>query len=530
MIFADLHIHPTLKTQFTDAIDKFKPDENVVPDVVLNSFVNLCSDMSDVIESQANIRQLVDNNVKIACFALYSPEPEIIGNANLAKAVKNNPTANRYISKTRLEAFRNGTIKPFEFTRDYELATALSLNYPDLGRVIPLQKNTTLDDSTAKDIYVVFSVEGCHSLLNSFNDYKNMNTIAGIITGNLQSLINSGAPIISVNLTHLVDYPLCNHAFGMQFLYDEGFFPKTNGLSQAAKDVADWCYNNHVHVDIKHLSIKSRFDLYAVRNNNGTDLPIICSHAGFAGIRRRQYADYIFRLEDDAPDYYYLEVCKPRGYFDQTSFNANNINLYDEDIAEILRTGGVIGLSLDKRILGFTDPSVTTYAPQDRPDQLLEVDYFSYHEYHDPVLFANKTDFGAKTDNNNCLFVNELDNLTLTGTAIKDLHFRHLVNHFVHLYIIADQNQVMTGLKPIDAVKNHLCIGSDFDGLINPIACTISVEKLDWLYNYFKAHFRTAFNEGSGASISTATADTIINNFFYHNAKRFVTGWVATKP
>src|SRR5690349_5068850 len=107
MPYADLHIHPTLKTQFSDAPDKVQPNEDVNTDAVLSSIVNLCTDMSDVLESQANFRQLVRSDVKVACFALYSPEPEIIGNDNLAKAVKNNPTAKTYISKPRLDALKN---------------------------------------------------------------------------------------------------------------------------------------------------------------------------------------------------------------------------------------------------------------------------------------------------------------------------------------------------------------------------------------------------------------------------------------
>lgn len=527
MPYADLHIHPTLKTQFSDAPDKIKPDEKVIPDLVLKDLARLCSDFSDVIESQANLRQLISNGVKLACFALYSPEPEIIGNRSLSQAIKNNPDSRRYISLTRLDAFRNGDISPFTFTRDFELKAALTAGTPDLGKVIPLTKDTVIDDSSLKNIYAVFSIEGCHGLLNSMDDFNNNDLLAAIITGNLQKLLDDLVPVFSVVLTHMVDYSLCNHAFGMQFLYDKGFFPKTNGLTDAAKEVALYCYNRKVHIDIKHLSIKSRKDLYRLRVENAVDMPLVCTHAGFTGIGYKQYPNYIYNLRDEAADYYYMEVCKPRGYFDATSFNANTINLFDEDIAEILRSGGLIGISLDKRILGYTDPRSGPYLPQDQPDELLEIDYFSYHEYHDPLMYANNGHYGGKANSTYCLTRGEIEAISPTGSAFRDLHFKHLVNHLIHVYMVASQNRDYIGLDPLEAVKNHICIGSDFDGLINPVSCAYSVEDFGSLYKRFSNSFKNAFKEGTDVNLSNSDAKKIIDNFFYNNAKSFITNWVA---
>ena len=264
------------------------------------------------------------------------------------------------------------------------------------------------------------------------------------------------------------------------------------------------------------------------------DTPIVCTHAGFAGISWKQYPNYIFKRTQPNPDYYYLEICKPRGWLDQTSFNANTINLFDEDIAEILRTRGLIGISLDKRIVGYTDPRVTTYAPQDQPDQLLEIDYFSIDEYTDPLMYGNNNNFGGKTDNGESLFRDEIENISPTGTLFQDLHFKQLVNHLIHVYKVAKQNlsyinsiDWLAPIEPLEAVKKHVCIGSDFDGLINPVSCAYSVEDLDELYDRFKSDFKSYFKEGTGIDLSSGDTKTIIDNFFYNNAKRFITNWIA---
>ena len=531
MNYADLHIHPTLKSQFSDAPGKVKPDEKIVTDLVLKDIVRLCSDFENVIESQSNLAQLIDNRVKLACFALYSPEPEIIGSRTLSTAVKNNPAARKYISQTRLDDFRNQVIKPFDFTRNYELATALNYQSVQYGKIIPLKKGIVIDDNSAKDIYVVFSIEGCHCLLNDMNDYKDLSTLAGIITGNLQQLLNEDVPIFAVNLTHLADYTLCNHAFGMQFLFNKGFYPKHKGFGPAAREVALFCYKNNIHVDIKHLSIKSRIDLYRMRVEEGVDLPLVCTHAGFTGIGRKRYPNYIYKLVDQGEqyNYYYVEMCKPRGHVEQTCFNANTINLFDEDIAEILKSRGLIGISLDKRILGYTDPDTGPYHPNDMPDELLEVDYFSYEEYHDPLLYGGRNEYGDMANDSFCLTRTEINQISKTSSAFRDYHFNHLVNHIAHVFMVALENRAYIGLDPLEAIRNHICIGSDFDGLINPVACATSVEDYGSLYRRFTENFRDVFNTALNFNLDEADAVTIRDNFFYHNAKRFITSWVTNQ-
>ncbi|MGE5106731.1 MAG: hypothetical protein ACM3H8_04270, partial [Sphingobacteriales bacterium] len=233
--------------------------------------------------------------------------------------------------------------------------------------------------------------------------------------------------------------------------------------------------------------------------------------------------------EGETYNYYYLEMCKPRGHVEQTSFNANTINLFDEDIAEILKSRGLIGISLDKRILGYTDPNTGPYNLNDMPEELLEVDYFSYNEYHDPLMYDDHKEYGELANDTYCLTRSEINEISTTGSQFRDFHFNHLANHIAHVFQVALENRDYIGLDPLDAIKNHLCIGSDFDGLINPLSCATSVQDYGSLYRRFTENFKDVFNEALNFNLIDADAETIRDNFFYNNAKKFITDWVAKK-
>ncbi len=88
-------------------------------------------------------------------------------------------------------------------------------------------------------------------------------------------------------ITHMEQSPLCNHAFGMQFLSNEGFRPTGFRLTDGGIAVVKHCYENKIMIDIKHLSLGSRQHLYQLRTTpdfTGINQPIVCTHAGFTGI------------------------------------------------------------------------------------------------------------------------------------------------------------------------------------------------------------------------------------------------------
>ncbi|MEO8960561.1 MAG: hypothetical protein ABI325_01685 [Ginsengibacter sp.] len=143
---------------------------------------------------------------------------------------------------------------------------------------------------------------------------------------------------MSVNLTHMEQSPLCNQAFGMQFLSNEGFRPTRFKISGDGIRVIKHCYENKIMIDIKHLSLGSRQHLYELRNSvvfAGIKQPIVCIHAGFTGISLKEIPDYAFAIRKfPKKGYTVLWQGKPVKYGDspRPCFNALSINLYDEDI------------------------------------------------------------------------------------------------------------------------------------------------------------------------------------------------------
>ena len=71
-----------------------------------------------------------------------------------------------------------------------------------------------------------------------------------------------------------------------------------------------------------------------------------------------------------------------------------------------------------------------------------------------------------------------------------------------------------------DAVK-QICIGTDFDGLINAIDCCKQINGMQQL----KKDMRSDITEGLTkifGNADTITADELLDNVFYNNGKNFM--------
>jgi hypothetical protein len=196
-------------------------------------------------------------------------------------------------------------------------------------------------------------------LLPTFN--KDNVSAQDVIT-NLRKLTGSFS-VISINLTHLEQYPFCNHAFGILFVSSTDFKPTGKEISQEGIKIIQECYNSKILIDIKHMSLGARRVFIEQLRTSPEFLPInqplVCTHAGFTGLSYDDIPDYLTYQEKPEDGYVYVYWNKPKRFSSNTSiaYNPSSINLYDEDIIAILQSGGMIGISLDKRILGFSEAS-----------------------------------------------------------------------------------------------------------------------------------------------------------------------------
>ena len=101
-------------------------------------------------------------------------------------------------------------------------------------------------------------------------------------------------------------------------------------------------------IDLKHMSAQGRKEYYNQLVlpclEKGDVIPVIASHCAYAG---RKTLDELIDLQDEEDDSFRLTT-------EEGAFYAWNINVCDEDIQMIYKTGGLFGLSFDKRMLGVS--------------------------------------------------------------------------------------------------------------------------------------------------------------------------------
>ena len=167
-------------------------------------------------------------------------------------------------------------------------------------------------------------------------------------------------------------------------------------------------------IDVKHMSAQARVDYYKMLREDYGDkrIPIIFSHGAVNG--RKKLKDY----KKDKP--------KKR----KSTFNTGNINMFDDEINTIIESDGLMGIMIDeRRIIGRKLPKDTT---------------ISMKKYKK----LKKKRKGRKTQ----------EEKNIEKKTCLSLIFNQIF-HIIEVY---------EGLNQEDA-WNHICLGSDYEGLINPV-------------------------------------------------------------
>lgn len=103
-----------------------------------------------------------------------------------------------------------------------------------------------------------------------------------------------------------------------------------------------------VLIDVKHLSVVARREFYdeivEPCMKKGDIIPVIASHVAYSGVEKIQTLVNNLDKEKDGVS------AKRFGH----EFNCWSINVCDEDIIMIFKTGGLIGLNLDQKVLGIS--------------------------------------------------------------------------------------------------------------------------------------------------------------------------------
>jgi microsomal dipeptidase-like Zn-dependent dipeptidase len=515
MPYFDFHVHPTLKSMFSEKDSKTNPWEDLdvkkIPWVI-----RWCSEFQYILDSQSNPRQLIESGCNIVVVALTAPERSVTSANLLLQQSKG--TLSRYLDPDQLALINHPNADPFALImEDVEEVLLKPERFGITNKKVVLLKNgvqyNQFDESA---VYVVFSIEGCHSLANTFDSAKI--TAKGVLE-NLDNILKvRGYPVISVNLTHFEQYSFCSHAYGILFFNNDAFMPKLKEINEEGITLVKACYERKVLIDVKHMSLGSRrFLTEQLRRRQdfiNINQPIICTHAGFTGLSLKDIPDYIQYQVIKNRDYDYILWNKPRGYEWNvaTAFNPSSINLYDEEIISILESDGIIGLSLDKRILGYSRP------PEDGAMNELayEEQYISKKEKE---YFLTKKVLGRKMDDFSCITSVEVLAGGDVNPALGAYHLCHFMAHLLHFIKVTQ-----AAAYDWEMASTQICIGSDFDGMINPIWCCPSVNYLGEFKKDFIKKF-PAFAMTNQHKVKLPGGFDIYgfaNQLFFENGKNFV--------
>lgn len=515
MPFFDFHLHPTLKSLFSEqtaTTQKFSPWERLRKETIPLA-LRWCSEFEYIIQSQSNLRQLLINDCNLVCVALYIPERRFLDNSLVQQGAQS--SLKTYLQEAKIQQIINGNPYALLMNDDWlTLTDAAQFGVTD-KKVKPLRLAAEYKETDTDTLHVVFTAEGCHVFMDKLGVYDK-----DTIIQNLDDL-RSKLSLLSINLTHIEQSTVCNHAFGMQFVEHIDFVPRGNRNSADGIAITKHCYDHNIMVDVKHMSLAARLHLYELRNSGalGTNLPpIVATHVGFTGISVQQIPDYILDYKRYSNGRYTMLLQgKPVKYYTREAspcFNASSINLYDEDIMAILQSGGMIGISLDKRILGYQQ-----YNPRADYDFPVEKEYVSYAEEDLFLPSQQGAEIGNAFLNEACMDWEEVRNGGTVYPQLGDYHLRHFMAHIVHVIAVARNNNydVRQALK-------QLCIGSDMDGMINPMYYCMTYDDIYYLQQAFEKQFVSFAKEVKVKLPAGFDVKAFSQDLFFRNGRDFVLG------
>ena len=165
-----------------------------------------------------------------------------------------------------------------------------------------------------------------------------------MVMQNLRQLLRS-TKLFSFTLAHHYYNGLCGQCESLQPITSLGLTDQSFGIDSDITPLGYMVINellkNNVLVDVKHMSWKARQSYYRFRANNYPTMPLVWSHACVSG--RKAVGDKDF-----------INTWNPNPFYQQ------NINMFDDDIFETVRSNGIIGIEFDQRVNGVQASNIET--------------------------------------------------------------------------------------------------------------------------------------------------------------------------
>ena len=525
--YIDLHIHTVFKTLFRERENQVSGWENIeVPDGIFGN----CFD------SQSSLRMMFQKgNINLACVSEHAPERGMVNNIG-TRIAAGMPGYKKFLEKTRLDKMGKSDVD-YQQIHGEELCHLSNKEVPSDQRCFKIKPLTPdlsqYDRNDMNTLHIVFNIEGAHMFYEERNCAANLSKMIDIFRSYTRKY-----HLLYVTVAHLTPNAFSNHADGNKILPNEETWPKGRGIFPNGMQLIDAIYNEGVLVDIKHMSWIARQDLYKERGNNKNwgEKPLIASHAALTGFKFTDRKNYMRRTRciKEGGKVVKIRYKKKGGLLKDTWFNPNSINLYDEDVVEVLKSKGLIGMNMDKRILGASEKMTTGTIKK------TEIEFISCEESVEWLAKENRS--SPRFDKPYTLGGRKKDQLIpdkedqeesddefyelfpaikpKTSKDKKELHLRFFCNQLLKIKQIAKENEHdLPGINPWD----HICIGSDFDGLISTIHCCRNVTEMKSFAGMVKDNLQNYAGEaGMNLDLKLSVAE-IVDKIFFENAFNFLT-------
>lgn len=496
----DLHCHPSLKAPLTrrDVEEvTFTPFDTLEIHVLAN--IDECE--GDPLDSQSSVEQLLNGGINLVVNAFYGLENAYVW----SKIIKNVERFSQDLSKDLIKDVRSQNLsyndlikREIAFLTKFSDTAQAETNY----RYKVIDNINQYDPNDHQTLHILLALEGSHGLFN--NPHVGEQDFEAIIQ-NLRFFKTLGNPrLLYLTPVHHAQMSYMNHAFAIPNQWAGngngrdgagGFNPIREAMNEQGERLirealSDANNLRRILIDVKHLSLGARLRFYKIHAEEFPEVPIIASHVGFTGVsfNNQSIINRVFAFGNSCYKVRYNRVTA----FDQVFFNTWSINFFDEEIAIILKSKGLIGISLDKRILGCELSPINTEERVGKLDLLPAIQKY---------LNANGEDE---------------EEIPIPDGILPSLdHTLFFCSHIIHAVRIG-----LSIPEVGEKVWQHLCIGSDYDGLITALNSSKTAEKIpDFRVDILQKLPIVAQKRGVPLPTNLEKA---IDQIFYENAFQFL--------
>ncbi|WP_310397931.1 hypothetical protein [Hymenobacter sp.] len=495
--YFDFHFHPLFKQLLVEFDDAKRQDDRWARPIRLPLLGKLVDALAGrILESQASVDQARAGNVQVGVANLIAIEFVLAsdqGKLALLDSHRITPLDERF----------------FEFVREgqgsYDDLVGKELSFYEwaaqhFGQQVKLLSRKTSRAVDAGKLNLVLALEGGHGLSRRrIDEVSGPGDPAARVREYRAHPTRDLFYLTLTHFSHIREQQLCSHAYAFKLVKQLGQTrPQMAGLRQLGKDVVRACLDVAAQqfpilIDVKHMSLQARLEFYAYRRvllagevagfvAPAAGIPILASHVGVTGFPLAELKGRLteFGVEDALVPCVRMRTQRQEAgqLNDQESvwFNSWTLNLLDEDIAEIARSGGLLGLSLDARILGFEGAAkrLLNQLDQFAPDYMSPADFAALF----PDLARRLPRLPPPPDeaaDGRELAAAELGE-ELFGTSRREREIMLFCLNVLHVVAVINATPAADG-QPLDG-WTFVCVGSDYDGLIDSVKACAQADNL----------------------------------------------------